>query len=56
MEYFPDTDKFSLEESVYPQLISEGEMSAHATSYRYFDVGTPERLRLFEDYLEAGGI
>ena len=41
----------SLEEQTYPQLIARRQLIAYPTSQRFYDIGTPERLRVIEDYL-----
>lgn len=46
--YFPRKDKFSLEEDVYPKLISQRNLAAYPTSTRFYDMGTPERLEAVE--------
>ena len=42
----------SLEEDVFPDLISRRTVEAFITPQRYYDIGTPERLKTFEEYLD----
>jgi mannose-1-phosphate guanylyltransferase len=41
----------SLEQQIFPELIAERQLRAYSTSQRFYDIGTPERLRVFEKYL-----
>ncbi len=41
----------SLEEDVFPDLISRRNIEAFVTPQRYYDIGTPARLKTFEEYL-----
>ena len=45
--------KWSWEETVYPALSRE--ITAHVDNTAFWDIGTPERLSRFEDFLEQGG-
>jgi len=51
-ETLPSDVPVSLEEEVFPELISRRRMAALITHERYYDIGTPERLRTFEEYLD----
>jgi len=42
----------SLEEGLYPVLIQQREMAAYVTSQRFFDIGTPQQQRVFEEFLK----
>jgi NDP-sugar pyrophosphorylase family protein len=42
--------KVSFEQEIYPQLIAEQKMLAIVTQQRFYDIGTPDRLRVIEDY------
>lgn len=53
IDYFPPTDTFSLEEDLYPRLIAAGELAAVEVSETFYDIGTPERIGIFADYLTA---
>ncbi|NQT82860.1 NTP transferase domain-containing protein [bacterium] len=43
----------SLEEEVFPELVSRRKIAAFVIHERYYDIGTPERLKVFEEYLEG---
>lgn len=49
----------SLEEEVFPALAGSGRLAALVVTRRFYDIGTPAGLALFEDYLagrdRAGG-
>jgi NDP-sugar pyrophosphorylase family protein len=40
----------SLEQEVYPQLIRRRALVGVPTAQRFYDIGTPERLRVIEDF------
>lgn len=44
----------SFEESIYPLLIKEGELGYYVAKNRFYDIGTIERLKLFERYISEG--
>jgi len=50
--YIPEDKVVSLEEEVYPKLIEEEELRAYPTDQRFYDVGTPERLKQAEEVLK----
>jgi NDP-sugar pyrophosphorylase family protein len=41
----------SLEKEIFPKLIAQRKLLAYQTNQRFYDIGTPERLRLVEDFL-----
>lgn len=41
----------SLEQEIFPQLIARHAFIAFPTAQRFYDIGTPERLRQIEEYL-----
>lgn len=41
----------SLEKDVYSNLIASRQLRAYQTPERFYDIGTPDRLRAFEEYL-----
>ena len=41
----------SLEKEVFPKLIAGRQLVGHIVTQRFYDIGNPERLRLFEEYL-----
>jgi len=51
--YFPRDEVFSLEDDLYPRLIENGKMIAWPVEEQYFDIGTPERIKIFENYLRT---
>lgn len=51
-EAFPADVRLSLEEEVFPELISRRKMAALIIHERYYDIGTRERLKAFEKYLD----
>lgn len=54
-EALPPDVPLSLEQQVFPDLISRRRMAATIIHERYYDIGTPDRLRVFEEYLEGRG-
>jgi NDP-sugar pyrophosphorylase family protein len=51
VELIPPQGPVSLEERVFPVLIADGQMTAYVTTQRFYDIGTPERLRVIEEVL-----
>jgi mannose-1-phosphate guanylyltransferase len=51
LDMIPDRGVVSLEQEVFPKLIAGRRLGAYATSTRYYDIGTPERLAAFERYI-----
>ena len=43
----------SLEEEVYPRLMQRRELAAYPFSGRFYDIGTPARLRAFQAFVQA---
>ena len=48
----PDGQIISLENDVYPELISERQLSSYITAQRFFDIGTESRIRDMEAWLQ----
>lgn len=46
-----EEDVVSLEEEIYPLLIGKQELIAYITNQRFYDIGTPERLKEIKDVL-----
>jgi len=42
----------SIEKSLYPALIDRGELGVYVTNQRFYDIGTPEQLGIFEEFLK----
>ena len=40
----------SLEKQVFPKLVERRKLVSYITSQRFYDIGTPERLRLIESF------
>jgi NDP-sugar pyrophosphorylase family protein len=51
LDLIPREGTASLEEGIFPALIEQRRLFAHSTSQRFYDMGTPERLRAIEEYL-----
>src|SRR5262245_11397635 len=43
----------SLEKEIYPELIARRQLLGHETRQRFFDIGTPERLKTIEKFLRS---
>lgn len=43
----------SLEKELYPLLIGKGELAAYITGVKFYDIGTPEQVKVFEEYLKG---
>ncbi len=57
INFFPSADSFSLEADLYPRLAAAGQLRAWEANQAFFDIGTPQRIEIFERYLtgRAGG-
>lgn len=51
VELLSGTGLLSLEREVFPKLIARQSLLAYRTMQRFYDIGTPERLRTIEAYL-----
>jgi mannose-1-phosphate guanylyltransferase len=51
LELIPSHDPVSLEQQVFPVLIKRRQLLGMPTSQRFYDIGTPERLKVIEGYL-----
>ena len=43
---------FSLEGDVFPQLASDNKIDTYIQKTKFFDIGTPERIKIFLNYLK----
>lgn len=50
---FPNKKQISLGEEIFPVLIQKGEMMAYVVNQKFYDIGTPERLKNFIDILPS---
>ena len=46
----PADEKSSLEERIFPKLIGRRSLAAVTTGHRFYDIGTPDRLKVIEAY------
>lgn len=47
----PVNKRVSLENDIFTSIIERGKMLSYITDVRYYDIGTPERIKIFENYL-----
>lgn len=47
-ELAPQSEAFSLEQDVFPALIARRQLGSSISPTRFYDIGTPERLAVFE--------
>jgi NDP-sugar pyrophosphorylase family protein len=52
LELIPEEVPISLEDGIYSPLIQEREMAAYITKQRFYDIGTPERQKAFEEFVK----
>lgn len=45
--------KISLEQEVFPKLIGERRLASYVTQQRFYDIGTPDRLRQIEHVFQS---
>mgnify|MGYP001570504964 CR=1 FL=1 len=48
--------KVSLEEEIFPRLIKKQELIAYISKQLFYDIGTHERIKRFEEFLRSGTI
>jgi NDP-sugar pyrophosphorylase family protein len=49
IETLPQDQVISLEKEVFPKLIAKHALLAYPTRTRFYDIGTPDRLRAIEE-------
>jgi mannose-1-phosphate guanylyltransferase len=52
LDILGDESPISLEEGLYPTLIEQRELAAYVSEQRFYDIGTPERLKAFQEFRE----
>lgn len=53
LELLPAAGPASFEQCVFARLVERRQLAAWPTAQRFYDIGTPERLRAIEEYLAA---
>ncbi len=51
LDSMPPEKEVSLEQEIFPNYIARQECAGFVTRERFYDIGTPERLKQFETYL-----
>jgi NDP-sugar pyrophosphorylase family protein len=51
LDLIPGTGAVSLEKEIFPLLIARRQLAAYVTTQRFYDIGTPERLKVIEQLL-----
>lgn len=51
VDLMPEKGAVSLEKEIFPKLIERRQLAALVTQQRFYDIGTPDRLRLIETVL-----
>lgn len=51
VDLIPAEGVVSLEQQIFPVLIARGQLAGLPTTQRFYDIGTPERLRVIEELL-----
>src|SRR5260370_4504740 len=51
VDLIPSEGMVSLEKDIFPVLIKKRQLSPYITRQRFYDIGTPERLKLIEEFL-----
>lgn len=52
LDFIEEVHSVSLEAGLYPILIKQRELAAYITKQRFYDIGTPEQLETFGEYLQ----
>lgn len=56
MDSIPKGKKVSLEEEIFPRLIREQELMGYITRQPFYDIGTQDRIKRFEEFLGSNTI
>jgi len=51
LSLLPSEGVVSMEQQLFPQLIRERRLLAYPTTQRFYDIGTPERLKVIEEFI-----
>ena len=51
LNLIPANQRISLEEDIFPILIQKKELIAYPTNQRFYDIGTFERIKIFNQTL-----
>jgi NDP-sugar pyrophosphorylase family protein len=51
LDWIPGSGAISLEKEIFPQLIAQRQLAAYITTQRFYDIGTPDRLKVIEHFL-----
>ncbi len=52
LDSMPPERVVSFEQEIFPNCIAREECAGFVTTQRFYDIGTPDRLRMFEGYLK----
>ena len=53
LDFIPDRCSISLEKGLYLLLMQRQELAAYITEQRFYDMGTPEGLKIFGEFLKS---
>lgn len=53
LDLIADRCSISLEKGLYPLLMQQQELAAYITEQRFYDMGTPEGLKVFREFVES---
>ena len=56
IDFIPEGKNVSLEEEVFPRLIKDRELMSYVTLQQFYDIGTQERIKRFEEFLSLNTI
>ncbi len=51
LDLIPASGAVSLEKEIFPLLVARRQLAAYVTTQRFYDIGTPERLKVIEQLL-----
>jgi len=54
LDIIPAGYPVSLGKGLYPVLIQQKELAAYITDHRFYDIGRPEQLKVFAEFLKRG--
>lgn len=56
IDFIPKSKKVSLEEEIFPRLVKDRELLGYITRQPFYDIGTQERIKRFEEFVSSNTI
>ena len=56
IKFIPNNKKFSLEKELFPVLLKKNQLKTYVTNKKFYDIGTPYRLKIIKNLLKFSGL